>query len=100
MKGSDLPTSRSAYRLRQAESDTPGADVCRQIGVSEASLYCGRSKYAKLGLTGSRAPSICARNTGWKRLLAALLMRLNSTAAFAAYKSDSCWRERDRGNAI
>ena len=28
-----------AYALRQAEAGTPVGDVCRQLGVSEASFY-------------------------------------------------------------
>jgi transposase-like protein len=30
------------------------ADVCRQLGVSEASFYLWKKKYAKLGLTEIR----------------------------------------------
>src|SRR4029077_19983444 len=40
--------------LRQAEGGTLVADVCRQIGVSEASFYLWNKKYAQLGLTEIR----------------------------------------------
>ena len=30
------------------------ADVCRQLGVSEASFYLWKKKYAKMGLTEIR----------------------------------------------
>jgi putative transposase len=50
MKRSRFTEERISYALRQAESGTPVADVCRQLGVSEASFYVWK-KYSKLGLT-------------------------------------------------
>jgi putative transposase len=40
MKKSRFSEEQIAYALRLAESGTPVVDVCRQIGVSEAT--CGR----------------------------------------------------------
>jgi hypothetical protein len=37
-KGMRFTEEQIAYALRQAESGTPVADVCRQLGVSEASM--------------------------------------------------------------
>jgi putative transposase len=39
MKGNRFTDEQIAYALRQAEGGTPVADVCRQLGVSEASFY-------------------------------------------------------------
>jgi putative transposase len=39
VKKSKFTEEQIAYALRQAESGTPVADVCRQMGVSEASFY-------------------------------------------------------------
>lgn len=39
MKSSKFSEEQIAYALRQAESGTAVADVCRQIGVSEATFY-------------------------------------------------------------
>lgn len=39
MKRSRCTEEQIGYALRQAESGTPVADVCRQLGVSEASFY-------------------------------------------------------------
>ncbi len=39
-----------AYALRQADSGTAVADVCRQLGVSEATFYVWKKKYAHLGV--------------------------------------------------
>ena len=46
------PVRRAALRL--AASGTPVIDVCRQIGVSEATYYTWKKKYADLGVTELR----------------------------------------------
>ena len=51
MKGKRYTDEQITYALRQAEGGTPVADVCRQMGVSEASFYLWKKKYGKLGLT-------------------------------------------------
>ena len=39
MKKSRFTEEQIAYALRLAESGTPVADVCRQIGISDATFY-------------------------------------------------------------
>ena len=39
MKGKRFTEEQITYALRQAEGGTPVVDVCRQLGVSEASFY-------------------------------------------------------------
>ena len=51
MKRSRFTEEQISYALRQAESGTPVADVCRQLGVSEASFFVWKKLYGKLGLT-------------------------------------------------
>lgn len=51
MKRSRFTEEQISYALRQAESGTPVGDVCRQLGVSEASFYVWKKKYGKLGVT-------------------------------------------------
>ena len=64
-----------AYALRQAEGGTPVADVCRQLGVSEASFYLWKKKYAKLGLTEIRElRQLRDENARLKRLVADLTL--------------------------
>lgn len=36
--------------LRQVEAGSPVGDICRQIGVSEATFYVWKKKYAGLGI--------------------------------------------------
>jgi putative transposase len=45
---------RVAYALRQAEAGTPVMDVCRSLGISEATFYIGKKKYGDLGATEVR----------------------------------------------
>jgi putative transposase len=54
MKGKRFTDEQITYALRQAEGGTPVADVCRQMGVSEASFCVWKKKYGKLGLTELR----------------------------------------------
>ena len=54
MKASKLSEEQIAYALRQAESGTAVADVCRQIGVSEATFYVWKKKFAHLGVSELR----------------------------------------------
>ena len=54
MKKSRFSEEQVAYALRQAESGTAVADVCRQLGVSEATFYVWKKKYAHLGVSEMR----------------------------------------------
>jgi putative transposase len=54
MKRSKFSEEQIAYALRQAESGTPVGDVCRQIGVSEATFYQWKKKFAHLGVSELR----------------------------------------------
>jgi putative transposase len=42
------------YALKQAESGIPAAEVCRQMGVSEATFYTWRKKYKGMGVSEVR----------------------------------------------
>ena len=54
MKRSKFSEEQIAYALRQAEAGTPVADVSRQLGVSEATFYLWKKKYAHLGVSELR----------------------------------------------
>lgn len=49
MKRSRFSEEQIVYAIRQAESGTPVGDLCRQLGVSEATFYAWKKKYAHLG---------------------------------------------------
>jgi putative transposase len=75
MKRSKFTEEQIAYALRQAESGTPVPDVCRQIGVSEASFYVWKKKYAHLGIGEVRhLRQLEEENTRLKRVVADLTL--------------------------
>ena len=54
MKRTRFSDEQIAYALRQAEAGTAVADVCRQVGSSEATFYVWKKKYGNLGVTELR----------------------------------------------
>jgi putative transposase len=54
MKRSRYTDEQVAYALRQADAGTVVSDVCRQMGISEATFYIWKKKYANLGATELR----------------------------------------------
>ena len=54
MKKSRFTEEQIAYALRLAESGTVVADVCRQMGIAEATFYLWKKKYASLGVSELR----------------------------------------------
>lgn len=54
MKRSKFSEEQIAYALRQAEGGTPAGDVCRQLGISEATFYQWKKKFAHLGVSELR----------------------------------------------
>jgi putative transposase len=62
-----------AFALKQAESGTPTADICRNLGVSEATFYNWKKKYAGMGVTELRKlKALEEENRQLKRLVADL----------------------------
>ena len=73
MKKSKFSEEQIAYALRQVESGSPPADVCRQLGVSEATFYIWKKKYAHLGVSELRKlRALEDENARLKRLVADL----------------------------
>jgi putative transposase len=75
MKRSRYTDEQIAYALRQAESGTAVADVCRQLGISEATFYVWKKKYGSLGATELRElRQLREENGKLKRLVADLTL--------------------------
>jgi len=75
MKRSKFSEEQVAYALRQAESGTPVADVCRQLGVSESTFFLWKKKYAHLGVSElRRLRQLEDENTRLKRVVADLTL--------------------------
>jgi putative transposase len=54
MKRSRFTDEQIACALRQVDGGSAVADVCRQVGISEATFYVWKKKYANLGSTEIR----------------------------------------------
>jgi len=54
MKTSKFTDEQIAFALRQAEIGTKVAEVCRKMGVSEATFYIWKKKYGGLGVSELR----------------------------------------------
>lgn len=75
MKKSRFTEEQITFALRQAESGMVIADVCRQMGVSEATFYVWKRKYGTLGVTELRQLRLLQdENTRLKRLVADLTL--------------------------
>jgi putative transposase len=75
MKRSKFSEEQVAYALRPAEAGTPVGDVCRQLGVSEATFYAWKKKYAHLGVSElRRLRQLEDENARLKRVVADLTL--------------------------
>jgi putative transposase len=75
MKRSKFSEEQIAYALRQADTGTPVGDVCRQVGVSEATFYQWKKKFAHLGVNEvRRVRQLEDENARLKRLVADLTL--------------------------
>lgn len=73
MKRSRFSEGQIIYGIRQAESGTPVGDLCRQLGVSEATFYTWKKKYAHLSVSElRRLRQVEEENARLKRLVADL----------------------------
>jgi putative transposase len=75
MKRSRYSEEQVIYALRQADSGVAVSEVCRQMGVSEATFYVWKRKYAHLGVTELRKlKQLEEENARLKRLVADLTL--------------------------
>jgi putative transposase len=54
MKKTKFTDEQIAFALRQAETGTRVQEVCRKMGISEATFYNWKKKYGGLGVTELR----------------------------------------------
>jgi putative transposase len=75
MKKTRFSEEQITYALRQVEAGTPPADVCRQLGCSEASFYLWKKRYGNLGMTEVKElRQLRDENSRLKRLVADLTL--------------------------
>lgn len=75
MKRSKFTDEQITYALRQHEAGTSVQDICRQLGVAEATFYVGKKKYAHLGTAELRElRQLREENARLKRVVADLTL--------------------------
>jgi putative transposase len=75
MKKSRFTEEQIIYALRLADSGQAVVDVCRQLGVSEATFYTWKKKYADLGVSELRKlKQIEDENARLRRIVADLTL--------------------------
>jgi putative transposase len=73
MKRSKFSEEQIVYAIRQAEGGSPVGDLCRQLGVSDATFYAWKKKYAHIGVSElRRLRQVEEENSRLKRLVADL----------------------------
>ena len=75
MKKSRYSEEQITYVLRQAESGAPVSDVCRGMGISQATFYVWKKRYGGLGVSELRRLKLLEdENARLKRLVADLTL--------------------------
>jgi len=73
MKKSRFTEEQIAFALRQAETGTTLSEVCRKMGVAEATFYNWKKKYGGLGVSElRRLKQLEEENMRLKKLVAEL----------------------------
>lgn len=73
MKRSKFTEEQIAFALRQSETGTQVAEVCRKMGISEATFYNWKKKYGGLGVSElRRLRQLEEENMRLKRMVADL----------------------------
>jgi putative transposase len=75
MKKSKFTEEQIAFALRQAETGTRVAEVCRKMGISEQTYFRWKKKYGGLGVSElRRLRQLEEENRQLKRLVADLTL--------------------------
>ena len=73
MKGSRFSEEQIVGVLKEAEAGVPVKDLCRRVGVSEATFYNWKKKYGGLGISELRQlRQIQEENSKLKQIVADL----------------------------
>jgi putative transposase len=54
MKESKFTEEQIAFAIRQHDTGTKAPEICRQLGISQATFYAWRKKYGGLGIAEVR----------------------------------------------
>jgi len=89
MKRSRFSEDQIVYPIRHAESGNPVGDLCRQLGVSDATFYAWKKKYTHLGVRELRwLQQVEEENARLKRLVADLSLDTHMLSEALRKKSE------------
>jgi putative transposase len=87
MKKSRFTEEQILFALKQADAGQPVSDVCRQMGISEATFYVWKKRYANLGILEVRElRQLRDENARLKRLVADLTLDRHVLQEVACYR--------------
>ena len=102
MKRSKYTEEQISFALKQAEVGTPVEEVCRKMGISDATFYNWRKKYGGLGPSElRRLRQLEEENSKLKRLVAdlsldkAMLQDVLSKNVWSAPSVQGTWTDND-----
>lgn len=73
MKGKRRSNEQIVWALKRVEGGEKVSEVCRELGVSEASFYCWRKKFGGMGVSElGRLRQLEEENSRLKKLVADL----------------------------
>jgi len=73
MKGTRYSNERIIYALKRVEGGEKASEVCREMGVSEASFYAWKKKFSGMGVSElGRLRQLEEENNRLKKLVADL----------------------------
>ena len=73
MRKSKFTDEQIAYALRQAETGTAPAEICRKLGITEQTFYRWKKKYGGMGVSELRElKQLRQENRRLKRMVADL----------------------------
>lgn len=75
MKASKFSDAQKAFIIKQGEEGTPVAEICRKVGISQATYFNWKKKYAGLLPTEvKRLKQLEDENSRLKRIVADLTL--------------------------
>ena len=75
MKASNFSDAQKAFIIKQGEDGTPVAEICRKAGISQATYFSWKKKYAGLLLTEmKRLRQLEDENARLKTIVADLML--------------------------
>ena len=103
MKTSKFTEQQIVFALQQAENGVKVAEVCRKMGIHEATFYNWKKKYGGLGISElRRLKALEEKNRQLKQLVADLsldkqmLQDVLKKSSNSYSKTISCWKSNQR----